>query len=347
MKEKFSVHKKIGANRSLLEKIANERWCMKNNLHRSGRQQTGKKRTEERVSVSEKKVASECQKDHDRTGMLYLVATPIGNLEDITFRAVRILKDVSLIAAEDTRHTRILLEKYGISTPLTSLYDQIEREKSGFIVEKLKEGRDVAFVSDAGTPGVSDPGYILVREAISSGIRVSPVPGASALIAALCVSGLPMGAFVFMGFLPSVKSKRSQLLEKMRGEEKTVIFYESPNRLVDSLRDIGEIWGNRQVVVSREVTKIHEEFVRGSVKEALTWFSEKAVKGEITLIVDGFHEPKRLLSDEEIIRRMEVLLDREGETVSTKDAADRISGETGEPRRRIYKLLADYRDERS
>jgi len=324
-----------------------ERWSMKKNMHRFGRQETGRKRPAERMSISDERVLSECQTGHDRPGILYLVATPIGNLEDITFRAVRILGDVSLIAAEDTRHTRILLEKYGISTPLTSLYDQIEREKSGFIIEKLKEGRDVAFVSDAGTPGISDPGYILVREAISNGIRVSPVPGASALIASLCVSGLPMESFVFMGFLPSRKSKRIQLLEKMREEEKTVIFYESPNRLTDSLNDIGEIWGDRHVVVSREVTKIHEEFVRGSVMEALTSFSGKTVKGEITLIVDGFHERKALLSDEEIIKMMQVLVDREGEPLSMKDAADRMSRETGANRRRIYKLLADFREERS
>lgn len=320
---------------------------MKKNLPRHGKQTSIKRRPAKKLSLSDERVPSAQPVGRDRSGILYLVATPIGNLEDITFRAVRILRESSLIAAEDTRHTRILLEKYGISTPLTSLYDQIEKEKSRFIIEKLNEGVDVAFVSDAGTPGISDPGYILVREAIASGIRVSPVPGPSALIASLCVSGLPMESFVFMGFLPSKMSKRVQLLEKMREEEKTVIFYESPNRLIDALNNIREIWGERNVVVSREVTKIHEEFARGSVQEVVDFFSNKTVKGEITLIIEGFHQGKTVLSDNALIGRMRFLTAKEGEALSRKDAAERISQETKEPRRRIYKLLADLPEEGS
>ena len=276
----------------------------------------------------------------DRSGTLYLTATPIGNLEDITFRAVRILREVSLIAAEDTRHTRILLERYDISTPLTSLYDQIEREKSGLIIERLLGGEDVAYVSDAGTPGISDPGYILVREAVSHGIKVSPIPGASALLASLCVSGLPMDSFVFMGFLPSKTPRRRQLLAKLREEEKTVIFYESPNRLLGSLADIREIWGDRNVVVSRELTKIHEEFVRGSATDVISAFKGRVVKGEITLVVSGFLRGSSELTDEEIKLRGEELVEGEGISLSRRDAAGRIARETGESRRRIYKLLS-------
>lgn len=306
---------------------------MKKNIHKH---EDGKKAAEEKPEAN-----------RDCHGTLYLVATPIGNLEDITFRAVRILRDVSLIAAEDTRHTRILLERYDISTPLTSLYDQIEREKSGLIIERLLRGQDVASVSDAGTPGISDPGYILVREAVLRGIRVSPVPGASALVAALCVSGLPMDSFVFMGFLPSKASRRRQLLAKLREEEKTVIFYESPNRLTDSLNDMREIWGDRNMVVSRELTKIHEEFVRGSVTEVLSAFRGRIVKGEITLVVAGFCRPKIEVSDEEIKMRAEELIKGGEESLSRRDAASRIAEETGESRRRIYKLLSDAAMDRS
>lgn len=272
-------------------------------------------------------------------GTLYIVATPIGNLEDMTFRAVRVLKEVSIIAAEDTRHTGILLRKYGISTPLTSLYDHVEKEKSASIIEKLKEGGDVAYVSDAGTPGVSDPGYILVREAVLAGIRVSPIPGASALTASLCASGLPMDSFVFMGFLPSRASRRLQLLADLKDEKKTVIFYESPNRLLDALKDIREAWGNRDIVISREVTKIHEEFVRGSVDEAIASFSDRVVKGEITIVVAGCRQVRQTLSDEEILARAGALINGEGESLSRRDAATMIAEETGEPRRRIYNLL--------
>lgn len=273
------------------------------------------------------------------TGTLYIVATPIGNLEDMTFRAVRVLKEVSLIAAEDTRHTGILLQKYGISTPLTSLHDHVEKEKSASIIEKLKDGGDVAYVSDAGTPGVSDPGYILVREAVLAGVSVSPIPGASALTASLCASGLPMDSFVFMGFLPSRASRRLQLLADLKDEKKTVIFYESPNRLLDALKDIREAWGNRDIVISREVTKIHEEFVRGSVEEAIASFSDRVVKGEITIVVAGCRQVRQTLSDEEILARAGALINGEGESLSRRDAATMIAEETGEPRRRIYNLL--------
>ena len=233
-----------------------------------------------------------------------MVATPIGNLEDITLRAIRILKEVRLIAAEDTRRTRILLDKYQISTPLTSLYDQNESKKSGLLLAKLQGGEDVAYVSDAGTPGISDPGYILVREAISRGIRVAPVPGASALIAALSVSGLPMDSFIFLGFLPSKAGKRRQLLTSLRDEEKTLIFYESPHRLLSSLNDIAELLGEREVVVSREMTKIYEEFLRGPAGAVIAEMGDRVVKGEVTLIVAGRSGEVPEFSDAELLRSL-------------------------------------------
>ncbi|MBU1183966.1 MAG: 16S rRNA (cytidine(1402)-2'-O)-methyltransferase [Proteobacteria bacterium] len=272
-----------------------------------------------------------------KEGTLYVVATPIGNLDDITIRAIRVLKEVRLIAAEDTRRTRILLNAYQILTPLTSLYDQNEARKCGLLLARLQGGEDVAYVSDAGTPGISDPGYILVREAILRGIRVAPVPGASALIAALSVSGLPMDSFVFHGFLPSKSTRRRQLLTSLLKEERTLIFYESPRRLLSSLHDIEELLGGREVVVSREMTKIYEEFLRGPVSEVITGLGDGTVRGEVTLIVAGRTGETPDCSDEELLRRHEQLRQEGG--LSLRDMADRLAQETGVSRRRIYRLL--------
>ena len=271
-------------------------------------------------------------------GTLYVVATPIGNLEDITIRAIRVLKEVRLIAAEDTRRTRVLLNAYRIATPLTSLYDQNEARKSGMLIERLQKGEDVAYVADAGTPGISDPGYILVREAIAKGVRVAPIPGASALIAALSVSGLPMDSFVFLGFLPAKSAKRRLLLASVMEEERTLIFYESPRRLLSSLHDIEEVLGDREVVVSREMTKIYEEFLRGPAGRVVAGLRDgRTVKGEVTLIVAGCSGKKVDCSDAELLRCHE-RLQQEGE-LSLRDAADRLARETGVSRRRIYRLL--------
>ncbi|MBN2438669.1 MAG: 16S rRNA (cytidine(1402)-2'-O)-methyltransferase [Deltaproteobacteria bacterium] len=275
----------------------------------------------------------------EAAGTLYVVATPIGNLEDITLRAIRILKEVRLIAAEDTRRTRILLDKYGITTPLTSLYDQNEAKKSGLLIARLLKGEDVAYVSDAGTPGISDPGYILVREAVLQGIRVAPIPGASALIAALSVSGLPMDSFVFLGFLPSKPVRRRKWLASLREEERTLIFYESPHRLPASLKDIAAVLGDREVVVSREMTKIHEEFLRGPAGVVTAGMGNGAVKGEVTLIVAGRAGEIPECTDAEIIRRCGQLQREAGEELSRRDMADRIAQETGVSRRRIYRVL--------
>lgn len=274
-----------------------------------------------------------------RAGTLYIVATPIGNLEDMTIRAVRVLNEVRLIAAEDTRHTRILLDNYGITTPVTSLYDQNESRKSGLIMARLRAGHDVAYVSDAGTPGISDPGYVLVREAIAGGIRVTPVPGPSALLSALSVSGLAMDSFFFLGFLPAKAGKRRQLLTSLRGEEKTLIFYESPRRLVDALRDIGEVLGEREVVVAREITKVYEEFLRGPVQTVLSSIKDRVIRGEVTLIVAGRSGQGDELSDAELLKRGESIREEAEGKVSLRDVADRIARETGISRKRIYRLL--------
>jgi 16S rRNA (cytidine1402-2'-O)-methyltransferase len=273
------------------------------------------------------------------SGTLYIVATPIGNLEDITIRAIRILKEVRLIAAEDTRRTRILLDKYQIPTPLTSLHDHNERGKSGLILMKLQQGEDVAYVSDAGTPGISDPGYILVKEATARGICVAPVPGSSALIAALSVSGLPMDSFVFLGFLPARAVRRRQLLASLKQEKRTLVFYESPRRLLTCLHDIDELLGEREVVVSREMTKIYEEFLRGTAGRLLTDLGDVQVRGEVTLIVAGCSSGAPEYSDAELRAYNEQVRLEVGEGLSLRDMADRIARETGVSRRRIYRLL--------
>jgi 16S rRNA (cytidine1402-2'-O)-methyltransferase len=311
---------------------------MGKNVHRSRHDHV-------RVAIGEQIILPEEPEAHPGNegctsmGTLYVVATPIGNLEDITLRAIRVLKEVSLIAAEDTRRTRILLSKYMITTPVTSLYDQNESKKSGQLLVRLQRGEDVAYVSDAGTPGISDPGYILVRNAIARGIRVAPVPGPSALIAALSVSGLPMDSFIFFGFLPAKSVRRRQLLASLQQEERTVIFYESPRRLVSSLHDIDELLGEREVVVSREITKLYEEFRRGPAGRLIAGLGDGAVKGEVTLIVAGRSGEPTEYSDAELLHLHERIRQERGEELSLRDRADRIAQETGVSRRRIYRLL--------
>jgi 16S rRNA (cytidine1402-2'-O)-methyltransferase len=220
-------------------------------------------------------------------GLLYVVATPIGNLEDITLRAVRILKEVDLIAAEDTRHTQILLNHYDIHTPLTSYHEHNERTKSQPLVERLVRGENVALLCDAGTPAISDPGYRLVIEATRAGVRIVPLPGASALAAVLSACGLPTDRFVFEGFLPAKKQERKNKLQALRNESRTLVFYEAPHRLMESLQDLQQTLGDREIVVAREVSKVHEEFLRGTLSKIITQLTGHTVKGEITLVVHG------------------------------------------------------------
>ena len=220
-------------------------------------------------------------------GTLYIVSTPIGNLEDITLRALRILKEVDLIAAEDTRHTILLLRHFGIQTPLTSYFEGNELKKKEFILFKLKQGDRVALVSDAGTPGISDPGFRLIQTAIESRIPIVPIPGPSAAIAALSVSGLPTDAFLFKGFLPHKSKKRRDLLKQLEEVRETLILYESPHRITEILDDILSILGDREMVLTRELTKIYEEVLRGNVTEIKEQIGERKLKGEITLIISG------------------------------------------------------------
>ncbi len=223
-------------------------------------------------------------------GILYIVSTPIGNLADMTYRAVKTLSDVDLIAAEDTRKTKILLDHYQISKPMLSYFDHNEKFRSAQLIEKLEGGQSVALVTDAGTPGISDPAYRVVRESIDRGISVVPVPGASALLAALVVSGLPMNSFVFEGFLPLKKGRKTKL-ELLKLERRTIILYESPHRIVKTLREILGHFGERDVVVAREITKKFEEITRGRLSEVLTKVASETPRGEFVVLLQGSSEP--------------------------------------------------------
>lgn len=221
-------------------------------------------------------------------GTLYICGTPIGNLEDITARALRVLREVDLVAAEDTRRTRKLLAHYGIGTRMISYHEHNEFSRTPEILEILESGRDVALVSDAGMPGISDPGRYLIEHALSAGIPVAPVPGPSAVLAALVVSGFPADEFTFAGFLPRKGRQRREALERLAVENRVVVLYESPHRLARTLSDLhGVIGGDRRVAVARELTKVHEEVVRGTLTEVLALFDTREVKGEITVVIDA------------------------------------------------------------
>ena len=228
-------------------------------------------------------------------GTLYIVSTPIGNREDITLRALRILKEVDFIAAEDTRHTLLLLKHFGIQTPLTSYFEGNELKKKELILSKLKQGDQVALVSDAGTPGISDPGFRLIQTAIENQIPIIPIPGPSAVIAALSVSGLPTDAFLFKGFLPHKSKKKRDLLMQLEDVRETLIFYESPHRLSETLNDIFNILGDREMVLTRELTKVYEEVIRGKVSEIKNQIGERKLKGEITLVISGKTRQKKAI----------------------------------------------------
>jgi 16S rRNA (cytidine1402-2'-O)-methyltransferase len=216
---------------------------------------------------------------------LFLVSTPIGNLEDITLRALRVLREVSLIAAEDTRHTAKLLSHFNIHTPTTSFYEQVEHEKTPRLLARLAAGQSIALVSDAGTPGVSDPGYRMVKAAVGAGVRVEAVPGASSILAALVPSGLPTSAFSFLGFPPAREQARDRWLSGFADRVETLVLFEAPHRVRETLVAIQRVLGNRQIVVGRELTKVHEEFARGTVSEVLD--SLQPPRGEFTLVVAG------------------------------------------------------------
>lgn len=232
------------------------------------------------------------------SGKLYLVATPIGNLEDITLRALNVLRDVDLIAAEDTRHTLGLLNHFEISKPLISYYKQTEKAKSGILIEKLKEGKNIAVVSDAGTPGISDPGEEIVKAAIENNIEIVPIPGACALVNALIASGLSTREFSFIGFLSAVKKEKKEKLEEIKYETRTLILYEAPHKLKGTLELILEVLGDRRIVLARELTKIHEEFIRDNVSKILKKIDE--IKGEFVILVEGSSVSKKDIESDNI-----------------------------------------------
>ncbi len=279
-------------------------------------------------------------------GTLYLVATPIGNLEDISLRALRILREVNLIAAEDTRRTRKLLSHYDIHTPLISFYEPRQKEKIPYLLSVLQEG-DVALVSDAGTPIINDPGYELVCAALAEHFPVSPIPGPCAPIAALIASGLAADSFLYLGYLPRKTALRIQLLQEVANYPYTLVFLETPQRLLSSLKTMQEVLGNRRITIAREITKLYEEFFYGSLEEARTHFTEQTVRGEFTLVVAG--NSQRLLNetpaeerqDDQVWSSEKVLtalkqLSLQG--LSLSQAAKRLAPSSGWARKDIYRL---------
>ncbi|MBI4487739.1 MAG: 16S rRNA (cytidine(1402)-2'-O)-methyltransferase [Deltaproteobacteria bacterium] len=275
-------------------------------------------------------------------GVLYIVATPIGNLEDITIRALRILKEVDLIAAEDTRHTKTLLNHYGIRTSLTSYHEHNEKSKAQVLVARLKLGESVALVSDAGTPTLSDPGYRLVHEAIKAGLNIVPVPGASALTAVLSASGLPTDRFVFEGFLSAKKRERRERLRGLREEKKTLVFYEAPHRLKESLEDLLGVLGDREVVLGREVTKVYEEFIRGRLSEVIAEIQRQEPRGEITLVLRGSEE-KQIPTNDNLMAEIQ-RLKRKG--LRVKEIAELLAEKYSRPKREIYRLALEEEEKR-
>ncbi len=267
------------------------------------------------------------------TGTLYVVATPIGNLEDMTYRAVRILQEVALIAAEDTRHSRKLIDHYGIRTPLISYHEHNEKSRTDQLIAKLMAGESIALISDAGTPCIADPGYRLVSSCRNQHLKVVAVPGPSALVAALSISGLPTDAFRFIGFLPAKTHGRKQILEQMKAERQTVVCYEAPHRLPAALADIVEICGtDRLIAIARELTKRHEEVFSGTVAEALVYFTQAAVKGELVLLLGP--EPDR---PPEISLRDALLKMREETDLSWKDIVKQVAREFNLSGSEVYK----------
>ena len=268
------------------------------------------------------------------SGSLYIVPTPIGNLEDITFRAVRVLKEVDLIAAEDTRHTQVLLNHYDIRTSVTSYHEHNERGKARELVEQLRQGRSIALLSDAGTPMISDPGYRLVVEAIRAGVQVIPLPGPSAVTAALSAAGLPTDRFGFEGFLPAKKSERRSALEALKKDTKTLVFYEAPHRLKETLADMAEIFEDREVAIGREISKVHEEFLRGALREILATVEQQTVRGEITLVVQGATSGAPV-SEEGVISEIRQLAEN---GMRVKEISELVGAHHGISKREVYRL---------
>lgn len=269
-------------------------------------------------------------------GTLYLVATPIGNLEDMSPRAVRVLREASLIAAEDTRHTGKLLKHFEIETQLTSYFEHNKLNKLDYILDKLGTG-DVALVSDAGTPAINDPGYELVRAALASNHDVVPVPGPSAPITALAVSGLPTDSFLYLGYLPSKTSDRHKRLQEVESHPYTLIFFESPHRIVESLEDLLSILGDRRICVAREMTKLFEEYWRGTISGAVEYFKSQPARGEFTLVIEGKQKEERSQwTEAELLAAIEQELQSEK---SAKDISVALAEQSGWNKKEVYSLI--------
>lgn len=276
------------------------------------------------------------------SGILYLVATPIGNLEDITLRALRVLREVDLIAAEDTRQTLKLLNHFEIKKPLVSYYEHNKSEKGGYLIRRLLDGKNLALVSDAGSPGISDPGEDLVRLAIENGIDVTMIPGPAAVITGLVISGLPTGRFSFEGFLPMNRKSRNERLRSIVNDTRTLVFYEAPHKLIHTLRDLYSVLGNRRISIARELTKKFEEVIRCSLEEAIARYGTESAKGEFVLIVEGADE-KRLEEDkkknwEGLTLKEHLELHMNG-GLPKKDAIKKVAEERGLSKRDVYNAL--------
>lgn len=278
----------------------------------------------------------------ENTGTLYLVATPIGNLEDITLRALRILREADIIAAEDTRQTLKLLNHFGIRNTLVSYYEHNKAEKGNYLISRLLEGKNVALVSDAGTPGISDPGEDLVRLAVSKGIPVTMVPGPAAVIAGVVLSGLPSGRFVFEGFLPMNKRVRRERLGSISRETRTMVFYEAPHKLIHTLKDLRDLLGNRRIAIARELTKKFEEVWRTTLDEAIARYGNEPPKGEFVIILEGADE--RGLHEEEVKSWEEVSIEEHvrmymDSGLDRKEAMKKVSEDRGISKRDVYNSL--------
>ncbi len=274
---------------------------------------------------------------------LYLVATPIGNLEDITLRALRVLKDVSLIACEDTRHTGKLLAHFGIHKPTISYHEHNEQDRAQELTARLLQGESVALVTDAGTPGISDPAYRLVVAAIEHNIAVIPIPGATALIAGLIASGLPTDAFLFVGFLPAKRTARRAKLETLRTVRETLVLYEAPHRIRETLAEAQAVLGNRRAALARELTKLHEQFVRGTLADISAQLQAQEPRGEITLVIAGANETEEqpCATAESLTTQLEQLIQT---GISRNDALKQLAKRRGLSKKEAYRLLLEEKD---
>lgn len=275
------------------------------------------------------------------SGKLYICPTPIGNLEDMTYRTIRILNEVDLIAAEDTRHSIKLLNHFEISKPLTSYHEHNKDSKGGYLINKLLEGENIALISDAGMPGISDPGEDIIKQAIEHNIEIEVLPGATASITALVGSGLETAKFAFEGFLDRDKKVRRSQLEELKEERRTIIFYESPHRLKDTLKDMLKVLGNRRIAVNREITKRYQEIIREDIETVINIFNEKEVKGEFVLIVEGFKGEKTVQNSYDDLTEREYVATLMENGMDKKDAIKAVCKDRKLKKDVVYKQVLD------